>query len=96
VSIDGLAYTDKETVNRLMSEKRWGDAVVYKVLRDGQEQTLTAYLRRQAPKAKAAGDPPARPGSASPSGAEMPKMPPAGMPGTPAGMPPKPPPGGGR
>ena len=33
VSIDGLAYTDKETVNRLMSEKRWGDAVVYKVVR---------------------------------------------------------------
>ena len=54
VSIDGLAYTDKETVNRLMSEKRWGDAVVYKVLRDGQEQTLTAHLRRQPPKAKAA------------------------------------------
>jgi uncharacterized iron-regulated protein len=54
VSIDGTAYTDKEVVNRLMSEKRWGDAVVYKVMRDGQEQTLTAYLRRQPPKAKAA------------------------------------------
>jgi predicted metalloprotease with PDZ domain len=54
VSIDGLAYSDKETVNRLMSEKRWGDAVVYKVVRDGQEQTLTAYLRRQPPKAKPA------------------------------------------
>ena len=53
VSIDGLAYTDKETVNRLMSEKRWGDAVVYKVMRDGQEQTLTAHLRRQPPKAEA-------------------------------------------
>ena len=36
-----------------MSEKRWGDAVVYKVMRDGQEQTLTAYLRRQPAKAKA-------------------------------------------
>ena len=70
VSIDGLAYTDKETVNRLMSEKRWGDAVVYKVMRDGQEQTLTAYLRRPPPKAKAAPEKPA----------EMPKMPPAGMP----------------
>jgi uncharacterized iron-regulated protein len=53
VSIDGLAYTDKEAVNRLMSEKRWGDAVVYKVMREGQEQTLTARLRRQAPKANA-------------------------------------------
>ncbi len=47
VSIDGTPYTDKETVNRLMSEKRWGDAVVYKVMREGQELTLTAYLRRQ-------------------------------------------------
>jgi len=54
VSIDGTAYTDKETVNRLMSEKRWGDTVVYKVMRDGQEQTLTACLRRQPPKPKAA------------------------------------------
>jgi hypothetical protein len=53
VSIDGLAYVDKEAVNRLMSEKRWGDAVVYKVVREGQEQTLTARLRRQPPKANA-------------------------------------------
>jgi hypothetical protein len=54
VSLDGVAVTDKEISNRLMSEKRWGDAVVYKVMRDGQELTLTAYLRRQPPKAKAA------------------------------------------
>jgi len=54
VSLDGVAITDKETSNRLMSEKRWGDAVVYKVMRDGQEQTLTAHLRRQPPKPKAA------------------------------------------
>ena len=53
-SIDGTPYTDKETVNRLMSEKRWGDAVVYKVVREGQELTLTAHLRRQPPKAKVA------------------------------------------
>jgi uncharacterized iron-regulated protein len=101
VSIDGLAYTDKETANRHMSEKRWGDAVVYRVLRDGQEQTLTAYLRRHAP--KAVGDRPAAPAAPAavpPSGTEMPKMPPAGMPGMPPagmpGMPPKPAPGGGR
>jgi predicted metalloprotease with PDZ domain len=53
VSLDGVAITDKETSNRLMSQKRWGDAVVYKVMRDGQEVTLTAHLRRQPPKAKA-------------------------------------------
>jgi hypothetical protein len=55
VSIDGTPYADKETVNRLMSEKRWGDTVVYRVMRDGRERTLTAYLRRQARKAKAGG-----------------------------------------
>jgi hypothetical protein len=93
--MDGVPYTDKETTNRLMSEKRWGDAAVYEVMRGGQEHTLTAYLRRQPPKAKAAvgaaGDQPARPGPTSPAGAE-PNMPPAGMPA----MPPKPPSGGGR
>jgi len=50
VSIDGVAYTDKETVNRLMSGMRWGDAVEYKVMRNGQEQALTVHLRRQPPK----------------------------------------------
>jgi uncharacterized iron-regulated protein len=54
VSLDGVPITDKETSNRLMSEKRWGDPVVYKVVRDGQEATLTVYLRRQPPKAKGA------------------------------------------
>jgi hypothetical protein len=53
VSMDGVAITDKETSNRMMSEKRWGDVVVYKVLRDGKELTLTAYLRRTPPKATA-------------------------------------------
>ena len=52
VSLDGVPITDKETSNRLMSEKRWGDPAVYKVVRDGQEATLTVYLRRQPPKAK--------------------------------------------
>lgn len=55
VSIDGTPYTDKETVNRLMSEKRWGDAVVYEVLRDGQKQALTVYLRRRPPKPPSGG-----------------------------------------
>lgn len=51
VSIDGVPYTDKEAANRLMSTKRWGDAVEYKVMRGGQEQALTVHLRRQPPKA---------------------------------------------
>jgi len=81
VSIDGTPYTDKETVNRLMSEKRWGDTVVYRVIRDGQEQTLTAYLRRQPPKPKGAAE-------KTPEAPEAP----AGM----HAMPPKPPTGGRR
>ncbi len=51
VSMDGVPIDDKETSNRMMSEKRWGDSVVYKVVRDGKEVTLTAYLRRSPPKA---------------------------------------------
>ena len=50
VSMDGVPIVDKETSNRMMSEKRWGDVVVYKVMRDGKEVTLTATLRRQPPK----------------------------------------------
>jgi uncharacterized iron-regulated protein len=50
VSIDGVAYTDKETANRLMAGMRWGDAMDYKVIRDGQEQVLTVHLRRQPPR----------------------------------------------
>jgi len=54
VSMDGVPITDKETSNRMMSEMRWGDAVVYRVMRDGKELTLTAYLRRPSPKAASA------------------------------------------
>jgi uncharacterized iron-regulated protein len=50
VSFDGVTIDDKETSNRLMSEKRWGDALVCRVLRGGQELTLTALLRRRPPK----------------------------------------------
>ena len=46
VSMDGVAIDDKETTNRLMSEKRWGDSAVYRVRRGDEEITLTAYFRR--------------------------------------------------
>jgi uncharacterized iron-regulated protein len=51
LSLDGVDIDEKETANRLMADKRWGDSVVCRVLRDGSEKTLTAYLRRQPPKA---------------------------------------------
>ncbi len=60
VSMDGVAIVDKETTNRLMSEKRWGDSAEYTVLRGGQEIKLTARFRRTAPKpaeAAKAGEP---------------------------------------
>jgi uncharacterized iron-regulated protein len=61
VSMDGVPVDDKETSNRMMSEKRWGDSVVYRVIRDGKEVTLTAYLRRPPPKAAEAAKPAGEP-----------------------------------
>lgn len=46
VSLDGTPLTDKETSNRLMSEKRWGDAAEYVVKRGEQTLTLVAKFRR--------------------------------------------------
>jgi uncharacterized iron-regulated protein len=57
VSIDGQPITERETSNRHMSTKRWGDTVVYRVVRDGQERTLTVHLRRRAPEPKKADEP---------------------------------------
>lgn len=54
VSIDGVPIVDREVSNRIMSEKRWGDSVVYRVMREGKELTLTAFLRRTPPKKPAA------------------------------------------
>jgi len=64
VSIDAVPYSDKETVNRLMAGKRWGDRVEYRVIRSGQELGLSVLLRRQPPKPAAIASP-AAPASAS-------------------------------
>jgi uncharacterized iron-regulated protein len=47
VSLDGAATPDRETWNRAMSAKRWGDTAVVKVKRAGAEVTLRADLRRK-------------------------------------------------
>jgi uncharacterized iron-regulated protein len=47
VSMDGVPLTDTEILNRLMAEKRWGDAADFKVKRGADEITLKAYLRRK-------------------------------------------------
>jgi S1-C subfamily serine protease len=49
VSIDGVAIQDKETSNQLIAQKRWGDSVVYKVLRERHECAFTVELRRRPP-----------------------------------------------
>jgi aminopeptidase N len=70
VSIDGVPIDDKETANRLIAGKHWGDSVVYKVMRGGEEATLTVFLRRHPPALRTA--PAASPASPTPpsSGAD--------------------------
>ena len=46
ISIDGVAVTDREILNRLMSQKRWGDSAEFKVKRGTDDVTLKAYFRR--------------------------------------------------
>ena len=46
VSMDGKPLPDRETLNRLMAEKGWGDKATFVVQRGGAQQTLVVYLRR--------------------------------------------------
>lgn len=49
LSMDGTPIGDKETFNRLMSEKRWGDDARFVVRRGESDVELVAYLRRTPP-----------------------------------------------
>lgn len=49
VSMDGTPLRDKETFNRLMSEKRWGDDAALQVQRGEETITLVARFRRKPP-----------------------------------------------
>jgi uncharacterized iron-regulated protein len=49
VSMDGYPLPDRETLNRLMAAKTWGDASVFVVRRGDEERSLTAYFRRTPP-----------------------------------------------
>lgn len=46
VSLDGAAVPDKETLNRLVAAKRWGDEAVLAVKRGEETKTLRMILRR--------------------------------------------------
>ncbi len=46
LALDGIAAPDRETWNRMMAAKNWGDAAVVKVRRGGAEVSIRAELRR--------------------------------------------------
>ncbi len=46
VAFDGQAVADKETFNRLMATKRWGDLIVLQIRRDDEIRVLSVPLRR--------------------------------------------------
>jgi membrane-associated protease RseP (regulator of RpoE activity) len=48
-SFDGVTLTDKETFNRLMAAKRWGDAATVIVKRGAESVTLHVVFRRTVP-----------------------------------------------
>ena len=45
-TLDGTALADRETMNRLMAEKRWADSTTFTVKRGSETLTLTAVFRR--------------------------------------------------
>jgi len=47
LSMDGTPIDQKETFNRLMSEKRWGDSARFEVRRGEGTKTVTAHFRRR-------------------------------------------------
>jgi len=51
-SMDGTPIKDRETLNRLLAEKRWADDAVFVVSRGGNTTQLTAAFRRQSAEAK--------------------------------------------
>ena len=51
VSIDGTPVPDRESRNRIVAGKRWGDAASVTVLRGGETKTFDLLLRRKAPAA---------------------------------------------
>lgn len=46
ISMDGHPIADRETLNRLVAAKRWGDEATFVVLRGGEKVTITSQFRR--------------------------------------------------
>ena len=51
-SMEGTPLKDRETLNRLLAEKRWADDAVFVVSRGGSTVSVTAVFRREMPEAK--------------------------------------------
>jgi uncharacterized iron-regulated protein len=49
VSMDGTAVEDRETLNRLIAEKKWGDSARVVLRRGGNPVNPTVYFRREPP-----------------------------------------------
>lgn len=47
VTMDGTAVEDRETLNRLIAEKKWGDSARFVLRRGGNTVNVTAYFRRE-------------------------------------------------
>ena len=47
LSMDGQETRERDSLNRLMAGKRWGDSAVFAVRRGEQEVSLTAFFRRK-------------------------------------------------
>ncbi len=58
-SLDGTAVEDRETLNRLVAEKKWGDSARLALRRGGGPVNVTAYFRREPPQEESV--PPAAP-----------------------------------
>ena len=91
VAMDGTPIGEQETLNRLMSGKRWGDSARFEVLREGKPVTLTAYFRRTPDKPPVPPSPPLPPESPAPPMPAAPPVPPAAAPDPPASEAPRPP-----
>ena len=85
VAMDGTPIDQQETLNRLMSGKRWGDSARFEVLREGKATTLTAYFRRTPEKPPVPPAPPAAPVAPAAPGTPVPPAPAPPAPVPPAG-----------
>lgn len=47
ISMDGVALTDTEVMNRLMADKRWADSAEFKVKRGTDDVAIKAFFRRK-------------------------------------------------